>query len=92
MSHYPPWVTLRQLDEAAGAPKGSAFRLFKRRLTRLNEGSDFIVLDPQTMPELAAQLDAAGALYRSSIHPVLLAPTVASELARELAPTLANRK
>lgn len=80
MNDYAGWMSLRELDETAGQPKGSAFRAFKRLLPELSEDRDFIVLDHQTQAALAASLHAQERLYRSSVHPVLLAPSAAARL------------
>lgn len=85
MSDYSNWRSLRELDLAAGLPKGSAFRAFKASLGRLQEGADFIVLDHQIHAALASALHAEGRLYRSSVHPVLLAPAAAEAIAKRLA-------
>ena len=77
---YAGWRTMRELDEAAGLPKGAAFRAFKALLGALNEGADFVVLDHQTAQALAATLIAEGRLYRSSVNPVLLAPAAAARV------------
>ena len=84
MSDYQDWLTLREIDQQASLPKGSAFRCFKRQIPSLTEGLDFIVLDHQRCSALAAQLHAADRLYRSSIHPVLLAPPLATLLLAQL--------
>lgn len=85
MSDYSDWRSLRELDLAAGLPKGSAFRAFKARLGSLQEGVDFIVLDHRIHAALASALHAQGRLYRSSVHPVLLAPAAAEAVAGALA-------
>lgn len=85
MGDYYLWRSLRELDEAAGVPKGTAFRAFKAALPTLTEGRDFIVLDHQIHAALAAALHSQGRLYRSSVHPVLLEPAVAERLAQRLA-------
>ncbi len=77
---YAGWLSMRELDEAAGLPKGAAFRAFKALLGALREGSDFVVLDHQTTQALAARLIAEGRLYRSSVNPVLLAPAAAARV------------
>lgn len=84
MDDYSTWRSLRELDEQAGLPKGSAFRAFKRCLPQLHEGRDFIVLDHQTQATLAARLHGEARLYRTSIHPVLLAPTAAETIRQAL--------
>ncbi len=84
MSDYHNWLTLQDLDRATGLPKGSAFRCFKRLIPSLVEGTDFIVLDHQRNAMLAASLHASGRIYRSSIHPVLLAPASAARVRQQL--------
>ncbi len=79
---YSGWLSLRELDTELGLDKGASFRAFKRLLPRLVEGRDFVVLDHRQYGALAAQLHAAGRLYRSSVNPVLLAPAAAA-LVRE---------
>lgn len=74
---YSGWQTMRELDAAATAVKGTAFRAFKQVVGDLTEGQDFIVLDHQTHANLAAALHAAERLYRNSVSPVLLAPSAA---------------
>ena len=84
MIDYSTWHSLRELDEAAGLPKGSAFRAFKRLRSDLREGEDFLVLDHQTHSALVAALHAQDRLYRSSVRPVLLAGGAAARLAERL--------
>jgi hypothetical protein len=85
MSDYYYWRSLRELDESAGLAKGSAFRAFKSLLGELREGEDFLVLDHQSHAALASQLHGEGRLYRSSVHPVLLAPGASARVAERLA-------
>ncbi|MDE0855459.1 MAG: hypothetical protein OSA97_13655 [Nevskia sp.] len=84
---YCGWLSLRELDAGLGLDKGSAFRAFKRLLPRLKEGRDFVVLDHRRHAALAAQLHAAGRLYRSSVNPVLLAPAAADLVRQSLSAT-----
>lgn len=84
MNAYHEWRTLRDLDRAAGLPKGSAFRCFKRALPQLQEGRDFVVLDHQRYAAVAVRLHAEDRLYRSSVRPVLLSPASAEHLHRQL--------
>ena len=83
---YSDWLSLREIDTGLGLIKGSSFRAFKRLLPRLVEGRDFLVLDHQRHSTLAAQLHAAGRLYRSSLNPVLLRPEAAALLREALRP------
>ncbi len=80
MDDYSEWRSLRELDEVTGLPKGSAFRMFKRLLPELVEGRDFLVLDHRQHAGLAAALHAQDRLYRSSVHPVLVAPGIAARI------------
>ena len=82
---YAGWLSMRDLDDAAGLPKGTAFRAFKRLLGVLEEGRDFVVLDPQAAQALVAALIAGDRLYRSSVHPVLLAPAAAAQVRMAMA-------
>lgn len=84
MSDYYYWRSLREIDESAGLAKGSAFRAFKALLGAFREGDDFIVLDHQTHAALASRLHGEGRLYRSSVHPVLLAPAAAQRVTERL--------
>lgn len=77
---YAGWLSMRDLDLAAGQPKGTAFRAFKALLGSLEEGRDFVVLDLQAAQALVAALIAQGRLYRGSVHPVLLAPAAAARV------------
>ncbi|HXH03347.1 MAG TPA: hypothetical protein VNN09_08505 [Candidatus Competibacteraceae bacterium] len=67
---YAGWRSLREIDQAHGLPKGSAFRAFKR--ARLTEGEDFLYLAAERHGEIIAELKAAGRLYRSTVHAVLI--------------------
>ena len=84
---YAAWFSLRELDTELRLEKGGSFRAFKRLLPQLQEGRDFVVLDHQHHSTLAAQLHAAGRLYRSSVNPVLLAPGAAALLRQSLQTT-----
>jgi hypothetical protein len=83
---YSGWLSLREIDGAAGLGKGSAFRAFKHLLPQLNEGRDFLVLNHQSHGALSARLHAAGRLYRSSVNPVLLSPEAADRVRAALEP------
>ncbi len=79
-SDYSGWLSMRELDEAAGLPKGSAFRAFKSLAGDLAEGPDYVVLDHRTAEGLAASMTVEGRLYRSSIAPVLLSAATAARV------------
>ena len=65
-------LSLRQIDELNGVPKGTAFRHFKARRAWLAEGSDFFRLDAAAHAERIAELRAGGQIYASTVHLVLL--------------------
>ena len=67
-----PVLTLRQVDEWNGLPKGTAFRMFRAREGELEEGRDFFLIRRGEEPELAEQWRAAGTIYPSTVHVVLL--------------------
>jgi hypothetical protein len=74
------WRTLRECDEAAGAPKGTAFRAFKAQRARWREGHQYLRLDRDADRDLIAQLHHGNRLYASSVHAVLISPEAASNL------------
>lgn len=70
--------TLRELDEAAGLAKGSAFRAFKR--LALQEGRDFRQLDPVRDETEIVALRGGNRVYLGTVAPVLLQPGAASRV------------
>ncbi|MDD3762122.1 MAG: hypothetical protein PHP86_02380 [Nevskiales bacterium] len=82
MNDYRSWLSLREVDLAAGAAKGSGFRLFKRLLAELSEGTDFVVLQQTHDHEAIERLRRDGRIYASSVNVVLLRPALAQRLAQ----------
>jgi len=82
------WRTLRELDAAAGTPKGTAFRAFKRLSPGWIEQRDYRVLSPDADSGAIEALRAAGRLYGASRVAILLAPGAA----RQVAQFIASRK
>lgn len=78
------WLTMQDVDQRAGRPKGSAFRAFKKLLPELREGPDFAVLDHNRHDAYGARLYAEGRIYRSSVSPVLMSPATAQRVLRQL--------
>lgn len=76
------WFTLKELDQAAGRPKGSAFRAFKRLEPGWREGTHFEAL--REGAELAA-LRASGRLYAASRVGILLSPAAAAAVREAMA-------
>lgn len=74
------YISFRQLDEAAGCPKGTAFRAFKYLDEKLREDRDFILLRADSAPELIEQLRAEDRIYAGSVNVVLLQPSAAERL------------
>jgi hypothetical protein len=76
------WLTLREIDEAAGAAKGAAFRAFKRFESKLAEGRDFRLLDATAD---AAEIAALGErAYRSSHNVLVFSEKTAALLRGEM--------
>lgn len=83
MKRTPPGFTsFKELDSAWAMPKGSAFRAFKRALPQLQASRDFIRLDAVHDRDEVQRLRAAGRIYASSVHVVLLSATGLSKLTR----------
>jgi len=76
----PTWHGFRELDQALGLPKGSAFRTFKAIRQQLQEGSDFRVVPHGRETELIQSLRQAGRIYESSINVVLLSAETKQQL------------
>lgn len=79
-----PVMTFRTLDRVLGAPKGTAFRAFKSNLDALVEGEDHLRLESGTEDAPIAELKAAGRVYPSSVHVVLLRRAAVERMAERL--------
>jgi hypothetical protein len=64
--------SFKQLDQAAGAAKGTTFRTFKQMAGAMVEEVDYFYLDAERERQTIEALRAAGSIYRSSHHLVLL--------------------
>ena len=69
---YSNYSSLKELDDALGAKKGTAFRCVKKELSRLKEGGDFVVLDASQYVEIIGTLRDQGRIYFSTVNLVLL--------------------
>lgn len=67
-----PTLSFRQADELNGFTKGTTFRLFKRAGDALQQERDFFYLPAPEYSEWIETLRAAGRIYPSSRHLVLL--------------------
>lgn len=65
-------LSFRQIDERHGAPKGTTFRIFKRRRDLLVEGDDYFYLPADTHGEMIDRLRDEGRIYPSTVHLVLI--------------------
>lgn len=65
-------LSLRQLDELNHAPKGTAFRVFRRCEAQLEEGKDFFYLAADQHKALIEALKASGQIYATTVNLVLL--------------------
>ncbi|GGI95621.1 hypothetical protein [Halopseudomonas pertucinogena] len=65
-------LSLRQLDELNGLPKGSSFRWFKACEAELEEGRDYHYLPADEHAALIDELRRSGRIYPATRHLVLL--------------------
>ena len=65
-------LSLRQLDELNGLPKGSSFRWFKACEAELVEGRDYFHLPAGEHQAFIDRLRSAGQIYASTRHLLLL--------------------
>lgn len=65
-------LSLRQLDELNGLPKGTNFRWFKVCEADLVKGVDYFLLPADEHQELIDSLKADGRIYPSTRHLLLL--------------------
>ena len=80
----PGWRTLRELDESAGTPKGTAFRAFKRIEPTLREPLDYRLLRSGEAAAQIGELRGSGRIYDSSRNIVLLSPALSETLLARL--------
>lgn len=78
------WRTLRELDESAGTPKGTAFRAFKRIEPTLREPLDYRLLRSGEAAAQIGELRGSGRIYDSSRNIVLLSPALSETLLARL--------
>ncbi|MDN5851074.1 MAG: ORF6N domain-containing protein [Nitrococcus sp.] len=65
-------MTLRQLDELNGVPKGTSFRAFKRVRPYLEAGEDFFCLAANEQLQLSEVLRQCALVYPASVSIVLV--------------------
>ena len=65
-------LSFRQIDERNGVPKGTTFRIFKRRRHLLVEGNDYFYLSAQAHGETIERLRHEGRIYPTTVHLVLI--------------------
>lgn len=65
-------LSLRQLDELNGVPKGTSFRAFKACRATLVEGTDFFHLDAETHGQFIDSLREDERIYAGSRHLLLI--------------------
>ncbi len=71
------WSTLRELDQACRAAKGTAFRAFKRIDKHWREPDDFRALHHQRDARTIEVLRGDGRIYASTVNLLLLSPALA---------------
>ena len=84
MSAYPETladhVSLREIDQQLGLPKGSAFRAFKRIEAGLAQDRDYVLLLAGEDHQAIMALRTAARIYPSSRNVVLLSPATRARL------------
>lgn len=65
-------LSFRQIDERNGVPKGTTFRIFKRRRHLLVEGEDYFYLAAEADGETIGRLREEGRIYPATVHLVLI--------------------
>ncbi|TVP88734.1 MAG: hypothetical protein EA348_10095 [Pseudomonadaceae bacterium] len=65
-------LSFRQIDSMNGLVKGTAFRLFKRCESELEEGRDYFYLSDASHSAFIETLKDAGSIYQSTRHLVLM--------------------
>lgn len=80
MIDYPFTTTLRDLDQQAGLPKGSAFRAFKAIEEQLIEGIDYRLLNHDADTAEIAELKRNRRIYPSSLNVLLFAKATHQQL------------
>ena len=74
------WLTLREIDQRRRAPKGTAFRAFKRLEPIWREGREYRVLHAERDAAEIEALRAAGRVYATSRTIILLSADAASRI------------
>lgn len=65
-------LSLRQLDELNGVPKGTSFRAFKAHREHLLEGVDYFHLSAERHEAFINELKAAGCIYATTVNLILM--------------------
>ena len=65
-------LSFRQVDERNAVPKGTTFRIFKRRRDALVEGKDYFYLSAQSHGKTIDRLRAEERIYAATVHLVLI--------------------
>ncbi|MFA5940293.1 MAG: hypothetical protein WC809_13130 [Sinimarinibacterium sp.] len=79
--YHRDWLSLREIDAAAGARKGTAFRCFKRVEATLDEGRDYVVLHAGRDRDAISELRSRDRIYAGSVNVLLLGPATAERIA-----------
>lgn len=84
MNDYLHWHSFRELDQAGGVPKGSAFRVFKHIEQDLEESRDYVLLRSQDQRDLIESLRSSQRIYASSVNVVLLSTATERLILKQL--------
>ncbi|MBO9468981.1 hypothetical protein J7355_02590 [Endozoicomonas sp. G2_2] len=64
--------SLKEIDQARGAKKGTAFLAFKQLKDSFDEGRDFYYLSASQDSREIEQLRSAGRIYETTVNAILL--------------------
>ena len=64
--------SLKEIDQARGDTKGTAFLAFKQLKDSFDEGRDFLYLSADQDAREIERLRSSGRIYETTINPVLL--------------------
>ncbi|MDB5970717.1 MAG: hypothetical protein JWQ90_3167 [Hydrocarboniphaga sp.] len=78
------WITLREVDEAEHAAKGTAFRAFRRIEAHWSEPQDFRVLHHDDDRAIIDSLRAKQRIYSSTVNLLLLSPALATAVRAQM--------
>jgi hypothetical protein len=84
------WISLREIDEAEAAAKGTAFRAFRKIEAAWSEARDFRVLHHQHDRAEIDALREQRRIYSSTVNLLLLSPALATAVRDQMRRTITD--